>query len=252
MYTKIIMFVSLISFGATVGWFLSDTQNVTPATTPESISASAANNQEVPATITATDFISIRPAISALPEQVLSTEEITGLIFMREEEKLARDVYSTLFDTWELPIFSNIAQSEQTHTEAVKTILTKYDIADPVVDDSIGVFTNTDLQDLYDDLSTQGRLSIEDALTVGATIEELDISDLQKQLALTDNDDIKLVYENLLRGSRNHLRSFIGQLTSVNTTYAPTFITQVEFESIISSNQETGSGHTNRGWGKNK
>jgi hypothetical protein len=252
MYTKIIMFVSLISFGATLGWFLSDTQNITPATTPESVSAPAANNQEVPATITATDFISIRPAISTLPEQALSTEEITGLIFMREEEKLARDVYSTLFDTWDLPIFSNIAQSEQTHTEAVKTILTKYDIADPVVNDSVGVFTNTDLQDLYDDLSTQGRLSIKDALTVGATIEDLDISDLQKQLSLTDNDDIKLVYENLLRGSRNHLRSFVAQLTSLNTTYAPTFITQVEFESIISSGQETGSGHNNRGWGKNK
>ncbi len=235
-----------------MGWFLNgiqDTKEVpieTKITPPEP--------QELAVVTSASDFVSIRPAITSLPEQTLSDEERGGLIFMREEEKLARDVYSFLYDKWGLQIFSNIAQSEQTHTEAVRTILIKYNITDPVTDDTIGVFVNSDLQKLYTDLTAQGTISIEEALTVGALIEDLDIADLQKQIAQTDNDDIKLVYENLMRGSRNHLRSFVSQLTNQGVTYEPKYITKSEFDTIIASAQETGSsgGNGGRGWGKNR
>lgn len=231
-------------------WFINGTKNATNLESSTE-SATVSKPQELAVT-SATDFISVRPAIASLPEQAISSEEQAGLIFMREEEKLARDVYSSLYDKWGVQIFSNIAQSEQTHTEAVRTILTKYNIADPVTDDTIGVFVNGDLQKLYADLTTRGSVSLEEALTVGALIEDLDIADLQKQIALTDNDDIKLVYENLLRGSRNHLRSFVSQLTSRGKTYVPQYITHSEFDSIIASAQETGSGSGGRGWGKNK
>jgi hypothetical protein len=253
MNIKIISLAALLIVGGIIGWFLNGIERTTTETLIET-KTTPFKPQELLAVTSATDFVSVRPAVAALPEQSLSDEERSGLVFMREEEKLARDVYSVLYDTWGMQIFSNIAQSEQTHTEAVRTILTKYTIADPVTDDTVGVFVNSDLQKLYTDLTAQGIISIEEALTVGARIEDLDIADLQKQIAQTDNDDIKLVYENLMRGSRNHLRSFVSQLTSRGVTYEPTYITQSEFETIIASAQETGSGAGNggRGWGKNK
>ncbi len=252
MNIKIISLLGLLIVGGAMGWFLNGIQDtkevpIETKTTPSEL-------QELAVVTSASDFVSIRPAIASLPEQTLSDEERSGLVFMREEEKLARDVYSVLYDKWGVQIFSNIAQSEQTHTEAVRTILTKYNITDPVTDDTIGIFVNSDLQKLYTDLTAQGTISIEEALTVGAFIEDLDIADLQKQIAQTDNDDIKLVYENLMRGSRNHLRSFVSQLTNRGVTYEPKYITQSEFDTIIASPQETGSGGGSggRGWGKNK
>jgi hypothetical protein len=248
MTVKIISLLSLVIIGGLMGWYVHGIEG-TEETVTETKSVMS-GQQELPTVTNATDFVSIRPAIASLPEQTISDEERNGLILMREEEKLARDVYSVLYDTWGMQIFSNIAQSEQTHTEAVKTILTKYNITDPVMDDTIGVFVNNDLQKLYTDLIAQGTISVEEALIVGARIEDLDIADLQKLLSKTDNDDIKLVYENLMRGSRNHLRSFVSQLTSKGVTYTPNYITQSDFETIMLSAQETGSGSGGRGWGK--
>ena len=204
----------------------------------------------------ASDYVSLRPGVAVLPIENMSEDEIDGLVFMREEEKLARDVYTTLYEKWSLPIFSNIAQSEQTHTEAVKNILDKYNLDDPVTDDLVGIFVNEALQNLYNDLTVQGMSSIEDALIVGATIEDLDISDLLVQLEKTDNQDITFVYENLLRGSRNHLRAFISLLERYNGNYAPQYITQDVYDEILSSQQETGmmggSGAGGRGWGNRR
>ncbi len=197
------------------------------------------------------DFLSMRPQIASLPVQNISKDEKDGLLFMREEEKLARDVYTTLYEKWRLPIFTNISQSEQSHTEAVRTVLIKYDIGDPVLDNSTGKFINTDLAKLYTDLVAEGRTSEVEALKVGALIEDLDIKDLQERIAQTDNDDIKLVYQNLMKGSRNHLRAFVSQIKSRGEVYKPIYITQEEFDAILSSPRETGSaGDTGTGRGR--
>ncbi|MGD8605463.1 MAG: DUF2202 domain-containing protein, partial [Anaerolineales bacterium] len=103
----------------------------------------------------------------------LTQDEVNSLLFMREEEKLAHDVYLELYEEWGLRIFQNIANSEQTHTEAVRTLLEAYDIDDPAEGAAVGVFINPDLQDLYDQLTAQGRQSLQDALLVGAAIEEI-------------------------------------------------------------------------------
>lgn len=196
------------------------------------------------------DFLSLRPGISSLPTQEVSGEEKEGLLFMREEEKLARDVYETLYAKWSIPIFSNIAQSEQTHTEAVRALLEKYSMSDPVSDESLGAFINQDLAMLYTNLVNRGTTSAVDALAAGALIEDLDIADLQRYISQTDNEDIALVYENLMRGSRNHLRSFVMQLASRGVTYEPQYISQEEFDAIIATPRETGSGSGGRGWGR--
>lgn len=53
----------------------------------------------------------------------LSAEEIAGLYYMREEEKLAHDVYLNLYDRWGAQVFANIAESETAHTEAVRQLI---------------------------------------------------------------------------------------------------------------------------------
>ena len=181
-------------------------------------------------------------AVGTDPEQgILTDGDIAGLKLMREEEKLARDVYMVLYDKWNLPIFNNIANSEQTHTDAVKTLLDVYDIEDPVFTDKPGVFTNQELQTLYDDLVNQGNASLLEALIVGATVEDLDIFDLNELIAQTENQDILLVYNNLVKGSRNHMRSFIEQIENNGGTYTAQFIEQSELDEIISSSQERGA-----------
>ena len=258
MQTLILSVVMALIIGGGVGWTMKDNNQMSNRAeigTEYDMrgKGNGGGRQEISeVNVEATDFVSARPEVASLPMQDLSQAETAGLMLMREEEKLARDVYETLYDKWGLQIFSNISQSEQTHTEAVRTIIAKYNLEDPVTDDTIGVFVNSDMQKLYNELTAKGLVSLEEALVVGATVEDLDIADLQKLIAETDNDDIKLVYENLLRGSRNHLRAFTSQLSSRNSTYTPQYITQSDFDTITSSAQEKGSksGAGGRGWGR--
>lgn len=183
---------------------------------------------------------SLQPHLDALPVATLTAQEQAGLIWMREEEKLAGDVYAALYDQWSTPIFANIAAAEQTHTDAVKVLLDRYAIADPSAGTAPGTFTDPDIQALYTTLVSQGSTSLVAALTVGSTIEDLDIADLQARTTTTP--DIALVYANLEKGSRNHLRAFTTQLASNGATYTPTHITQAAFDAIVSSGIERGRG----------
>ncbi|MCF7933765.1 MAG: DUF2202 domain-containing protein [Spirochaetia bacterium] len=163
----------------------------------------------------------------------LSAAEVEGLLLMREEEKLARDVYDALADIWNLRAFSNIAGSEQTHMDAVGRVLATYGIPDPVTDDTPGVFTDAHLQSLYDELVEQGSISAAEAYSVGAMIEDLDIKDLQELMDETENELILMTYASLLRGSENHMRSFTRGLSRYGITYSAQFITDEELSAIL-------------------
>jgi hypothetical protein len=173
----------------------------------------------------------------------LSADEVNSLNLMREEEKLARDVYTFLYSKWNLQIFVNIGESEQRHMDAVLQLLTKYNLPDPIGDNKAGEFSNTKLQELYNQLTAQGSTSLADALKVGATIEDLDIFDLETALTEINSQDIRTVYENLNRGSRNHLRAFYSNLVSRGEMYVPQYISQTAFDSIVSSSKESGGQH---------
>lgn len=169
----------------------------------------------------------------------LTADEEKSILFMREEEKLARDVYLKLYDQWQLMPFKNIAQSEQMHMDALLTLITRYNLKDPVGDKDNGVFENEDLQKLYNDLTSRGLQNQVEALKVGALIEEIDIRDLQQHLdRYIQNEDVKLVYNNLMRGSRNHLRAFSRNLEMRNATYTPSVLEQDQYNGITQSKQE--------------
>ncbi|MCD6291540.1 MAG: DUF2202 domain-containing protein [Anaerolineae bacterium] len=184
----------------------------------------------------------LNEALSQIPTGAISDTEAEGLAYMREEEKLARDVYLTLYQKWNLPIFQNIANSEQTHMDAVKALLDRYNLSDPAADKAVGEFTNPKLQDLYNQLVEEGNKSLESVLRVGAAIEEIDILDLEERIAQTDKADIQLVYENLMKGSRNHLRAFTSTLKEqTGATYQPQYLSQDAYDAIVNAPMERGN-----------
>ena len=110
--------------------------------------------------------------------QPATADEIKWLKFMREEEKLARDVYRFLYERWNFSVFDRIAGSEQRHFATVGTLLTRYSVPDPA-SDVPGVFADERLAVLYAELTTKGATSLRDAIEVGIIIEKQDIGDLE-------------------------------------------------------------------------
>ncbi len=190
--------------------------------------------------VTGNAAVNLQIQVSGLPYETLSVSETYMLIHMREEEKLARDVYTTLYSKWSVNMFTNISASEQTHMDGILLLLNKYGLADPAANKGIGEFNNTALQTLYNELVAKGNVSITEAYIVGAIIEDLDLSDLKNALAGNDNQDIKVIYESLAKGSRNHMRSFNGVIINSGLVYTPQFITQAEFDAIVTSAIEKG------------
>ena len=185
------------------------------------------------------------------PQVQLSTAEIEDLVFMREEEKVARDAYQVLGEQWGLVVFANIAKSEQKHMDALEVLLDAYGIVDPIVDElDVGTFSNPELQILFDDLTTTGMQSAMDALKVGGAIEETDILDLQEALGRTENADIIARYENLMCGSRNHLRAFVNQVELYGEVYVPVLMSEEELNAIVDFPTERGCGNKKQGNGK--
>ncbi|MEO2066155.1 MAG: DUF2202 domain-containing protein [Desulfurobacteriaceae bacterium] len=180
--------------------------------------------------------------VQTLPKEPISKEEINDLLHMREEEKLARDVYLTLSNYYPFPVFRNIARSEEQHMRIIKLLLNKYSLPDPVEASrgKVGVFKDPKLQELYNKLVSQGSFSLIDALKVGATIEDLDIKDLEEALSRTDNKDIRVVYQELMKSSRNHMRAFIRLLRRYGSDYQSRYISSEEFNSILSVKHEAG------------
>ena len=179
----------------------------------------------------------------------LSAEEVRTLTFMREEEKLARDVYLTLNETRPQPVFANIARSEQQHMDAMLALLERYQLADPALP-AVGMFGDPKLQALYDELVVRGQRSATEALYVGAAIEEIDILDLEKAIAETDQPDLRRSYENLLAGSGNHLRAFVRNIEAQGLVYEPQYLGVERLEAILATTTQRPQGGRGQGGGR--
>ena len=174
---------------------------------------------------TLTAHVYAQPKNSRASNEALNSTEIASLLFMREEEKMARDVYIKMYGRWNDSVFDNIASSEQEHMDAVKVLLDKYNLTDPVID-SIGVFNDPELQHQYDELLERGEISHLEGLRVGALIEEVDMQDIQEAIDTIENEDMISTYESLLKGSRNHLRSFVSKIEGQGVVYEAQVLTQ--------------------------
>ena len=169
--------------------------------------------------------------------QGLTAEEAEQLGYLREEEKLARDVYRRFHDRWGLATFSNISAAEQRHMDAVLTMLSRYGLTDPALDQP-GSFSNQELQQLYDALTAQGMGSLTAALWVGAFIEEVDMQDLDNMIAATEKENLIDLYAKLHCGSRNHLRAFVRQIESRGEVYSAQVLSQEAVDRIVDTPME--------------
>jgi hypothetical protein len=183
--------------------------------------------------VLATAFlIAVVSEVSCAAITPLSPDEAAMLTYMREEEKLARDVYFAMSEQWGAKIFSNILASEQQHMDTMKKMLDMYRLSDPA-QPATRLFTNTDLQAKYDELVSAGTKSYIGGLYVGATIEEIDMVDIQHAIDISGHLDLVTAYQNLLEGSKNHLRAFVSGLAAQGVTYTPQYISQELYDAII-------------------
>ena len=170
------------------------------------------------------------------PAAELTAAEAEGLVFMREEEKLAHDLYTGLYDLYGLPVFANIARSESQHQQVVLDLLEAYGLEDPAAGNSAGEFRDPALQALYDELLARAQASQEEALRVAALVEETDILDLQQRLAQAEQADIVTAYGRLLLASGQHLRVVSGQIERLTgVEYTPQLMTADEYSQIQSA-----------------
>ena len=169
-------------------------------------------------------------ASASLPGS-LTPREKDGLIFIWEEEKAARDIYSSLYEKNNLTIFLDLTRSEESHMDQAKAVIDKYGLVLPA--DVPGVFENQTLQDIHDRLLAEGLESDEQALKVAAEFEEISIMDLEAELAAAENEDVRTMYQGLLAGSRKHLRSYVADLKEQGIEYEPRHLLRSEFEETV-------------------
>jgi hypothetical protein len=165
----------------------------------------------------------------------ISSHEEQGLLNIWEEEKAARDLYASLYEKNNLTIFMNLMRSEQSHMDQAKAILDKYELIIPGKDEP-SVFQNQTLQEIHDKLLAEGLQSDQDALKAAAAFEEISIVDLEREISTTQAEDIRVVYQGLLAGSRKHLRSYVGDLLDRGIQYAPKYLSLREFEVSVKAN----------------
>lgn len=173
----------------------------------------------------------------------VSTAVKETLLFTREEEKMAHDVYAYAYSKYDLQVFENIISSESQHVAAVLTNMDRLNLDDPLDGSTTeGEFTIPAIQTLYAELIARVDISHQEAILVGLYIEDMDILDLQNAIKETNDDQLASLYENLMCGSKNHMRAFEGQASTLGLTYTPEFITQAEYDLIISTPQSNCSG----------
>ncbi|ADJ26252.1 Protein of unknown function DUF2202 [Dehalogenimonas lykanthroporepellens BL-DC-9] len=165
----------------------------------------------------------------------LTAEEKEGVKYIYELEKLARDVYKNLYDTWRNPVLNVISGSEQSHMDIMKEIMDKYGLDDPSAGKGYGEFSSGDLRQMYLDLIARGSASEADALSTAAEIEELDILDIAETVAGTDKYELVSAFNKLTEGSENHLGIFVARLKDKGVDYQPLHLSQQEFDRIIAT-----------------
>lgn len=147
-------------------------------------------------------------SLYSVPSGTLTETQKSSLAYMAEEEKLAHDVYTRLAERYPTAtVFTRIAASEQQHLDAVRTLLSRYGIADPTAGKAIGQFASADIASLYGDL-LDSATTLTAAYDAGVAIEQDDIAELDKAGVGVTAPDVLRVYSNLRTASERHLAAF--------------------------------------------
>jgi len=142
----------------------------------------------------------------------LSDQEGADILFMREEEQMAHDLYSRWAGMYPLPVFSNIRDSETVHIYEVQLLMDRYDVPSERIGNASSGYYNPVIQSWYEAFSSQSDTSQTDALEAGVTIGQEDIADLDAAIGHTSRPDILQVWNNLRQGSMKHESAFLQAL----------------------------------------
>lgn len=174
---------------------------------------------------------------SCTKAQKISSAEKDNLVFMIEEEKMARDVYRQLYLQTNIQAFQNIAYAEQRHMDRIAGLLESTNIENPVTNMQEGKFKNTAIRDLYQKLIDQASVSEIEALKTAAWVEEKDIQDLRKAIDASINKQNIQTYQRLEQASQKHLNAFVGHLQQRGVVYQAQVLTDEEVETILNTDQ---------------
>jgi hypothetical protein len=152
---------------------------------------------------------SLLPVADATP---LTAAEESDILFMREEEQLAHDLYIRWGGMYTIPVFSTIAGSETMHISEVQLLIDRYGLQGNRIGNASAGYQNATIQSLYTTLVLQGDASLTGALEASLAVEERDIADLDHALGDTNRSDMIQVWSSLRQGSENHKSAFLRQL----------------------------------------
>jgi hypothetical protein len=166
----------------------------------------------------------------------LSDAEVNGILSLREEEKVAYDVYTVMFEKYESKVFKKIAENEKEHMNKIKELIDQFNLTDPIAgtEDQKGVFSNKKMQTMYDEMILGGNYGLLDALRAAARFEETDIVDLRKYLSSASDQSVINIYLNLESGSQDHLRSLVKYIEDEGISYKPSYLSKEDFDKIMS------------------
>ncbi len=160
-------------------------------------------------------------AVEHIPELAgaipLNTREAETLVLMREDEKLARDVYHAFYTYWRQASWLEAMQRRQARMNRIASLLQQYELPDPLPDTRPGSFPSPELAELYTQLVKRGAQSYIDAVDVCIQIEQLDIADLQAAILESRHETLDQSYQVLLESSRytldqmSHMRQIVAR-----------------------------------------
>ncbi len=162
------------------------------------------------------------------------SDQVRGdLLFIYEEEKMARDLYASFGEKWGWQTIGRVSMSESMHLNSVMNLLHTYGIPEPVL--PTGSYQSAAISELAKRLLNEGIASEDAALHSALYVEEYDIADLTKRMNDTADPSILSTYQYLLNGSNAHLRYFYSLLVENGGTYTPQVLSQQAFDAALAS-----------------
>ncbi|MCF6259102.1 MAG: DUF2202 domain-containing protein [Gammaproteobacteria bacterium] len=180
--------------------------------------------------VSAENETSTQPSASLISQS--NSQKVSSLLFMFEQKILAHDVFTTLHQHWQKRRFAILLRTESRHLRAIKRRLQNNGLTDQTLNNSTGVFNNSELQELYWELVDRGQNSVLDALHVSAFIKEMDIVNLQSVIDTSEKTKITRFYQKLMSSSKKHLSILIKQIEKRGGVYKPQEMSEDELNTM--------------------
>jgi hypothetical protein len=150
------------------------------------------------------------------------------------DELAARDLYAALEPQTTRPVFNNIGRAEVRHRDMIASLLQAAGETVPEEPEA-GAYPDKEITSVYTALLNQGQISELEAFKAGAAFEELDISELEREMARESlSEQERQLLTSLRDASVRHLRAFRRQITRLGEEPVPTHLSRERIEALLS------------------